>query len=139
MKREVALYYPLADLSGVAPFQVEVEDRKSSLLEWLTQLVHTLAIPPSPMALAIFPEGVAPRAAFREKGILYVDFPVEPMFTVTSGVDFERLALEAMVKSFVTQVSDVKGLKLLGNGVDRELFWGHIDIRQPLTVHSERW
>ncbi len=138
-KEEIPLYYPLADLSGIAAFQVEVEGKGGSLTDWSKALVRALATSPSPSALAVFPEGTTLRNVFREGGILYLDFPVEPTFQVTTSVDFERLSLAAIVKTFTLQISNVDGIKILGNGVDRELFWGHFDIRQPLTIHGGRW
>jgi len=134
----VTLYYPARDLSGLLSVQLNVPDRRGELTQWLSTLVEALSTRPgqgAKEALVLFPPGTRPNHAFMdEKGTLFLDLPAEAVESSIAGVELEILTLNALLRSIGANVDGVKRVKILVAGKDREEYWGHVYVRQPLAI-----
>jgi hypothetical protein len=131
----VVLSYPRADLVGLDAFRVDVQDHRADSASWVKTVVSALAAAPSSSVVPLFSPEVVPSSVFLdEKQNLYVDFPAAGLASSSAGVELETLTIKALLKSIAATMPEVKAVKFLADGTDRETLFGHVDIRRFFPV-----
>jgi hypothetical protein len=133
----VWLAYPRADLTGLDSVRLEVHDRRDEISTWAKTIVAALTVAPNSGVAPLFSPGAAPTSVFLdERQNLHLDFPSDILSSVSAGVEMETLTIQALLKSIGATMPDVKGLKILADGADRETLFGHVDIRRFFPVRQ---
>lgn len=86
----------------------------------------------------VIPEGTVTREVYIDaNSILYIDLSEEFMINNKGGTTLEYLSVYSIIKSIFSNFQEIRGVKLLINGIEQETVSGHlsiIDIFRPNDV-----
>jgi hypothetical protein len=129
------IFFPKTDLSGVQQFVLQLPNSRSVATAWVAALLAELSRAPAGYP-PVFQSPITPRSVFlNDQGTLFVDFPSEALDAQNGGVEVESLSLVSLTKTLISNVEGAKKLKILANGADRETFWGHVYILEPIEIN----
>lgn len=139
-----------SDLKGKEPVYLYYADKNSRFLEaeeiYLSHskdpvsfgklIIKTLAEGSIQNRVGTLPENITLRALFVDRdGTCFVDFADSIKEVVKLGCYDEILAVYSIVNSLVTNIPEIKRVKILIGGQESETFCGHLDLSQPFKAN----
>jgi germination protein M len=127
------VYYGAASGAGLAARRVEVPLASTAAAQGEAILRASLADAPSG-TVRVVPRGTRLRAFFVDaQGTAYVDLTSEVRRLHPGGSFFEALTVAALVNAVTANLSAVRRVQLLVDGLAVETLAGHIDVGRPLV------
>lgn len=129
-KKEVTLLYPGLD-QKLHPLNVFIEKKENKTAQLESILVEYLKIKPSNDLVNPFPENSQLRAVY----ILRDDCAVVDLSSLTAevgGVEEETFRVFGIVNTLNYNFPEIKKVKILVEGLERETFMGHIDLSNSI-------
>jgi spore germination protein GerM len=106
-----------------------------SPVEFAATIIRRLIEGPRRDRVPTLPAATRLRTLFIHDQTAYVDFSREISDHHPGGVQTEHLTVVSIVNSLVLNIPDIKRVKILIEGRDRDTLAGHIDISRPLAAN----
>ncbi len=143
VKRSIVKLYFKNSFSEAAPFKVitpEMREIKSSedFRDFAQILFNELKKgPENKKLIEIIPEKTVLREIYKVNSILYLDFSPDIIPRNGGGISDEIALIYSIVNTFSENFLDVKGVKILVNGKEKDTLLGHLDTSGVLKPTSE--
>lgn len=136
-KKEIILFYGEDDADGFALFKAEIFET-DRLLNRVKQALLILTKRRPRGYIPLIPEGTMLREAYLDaNNILYADFTEEITLNHKGGTTGEYLTVYSIVNTVFYNFPEIKGVKLLVDGKERETLTGHIYTGGIITADTD--
>jgi len=99
------------------------------IINEINQILNLLFDVPPQDYTRVIPAGTAIREVYVDaNSILYIDLSEEFMLNNKGGTTFEYLSVYSIIKSIFSNFQEIRGIKLLINGVEQDTVSGHLSI-----------
>jgi hypothetical protein len=136
-RRQVTLYWPAADGTGLRPSTVEVFATESTADQAKQVLGKLLSGEPPQGCVAPLPPGVRLRALFvDERGTAHVSFSRDLVDSAPGGSAWELAAVHAVVNSLTSSLKEIQRVQFLVEGAEVETLAGHVELSAPIAFST---
>lgn len=132
--RQMILFFPKSDLSGVVKMQMKIEDKIKNPNTTMSQIVDGLSKPMDATQYAVFPEKLELYGVFVDKDMMYIDFSSVIQKADFPTIQMEQLALEALLSTIKSNFPTVQQVKFLSEHEDSQVVFGHTYAQQPFNL-----
>lgn len=132
-KTEVTIFFPSEEDSLLHPEKREIY-LTPSLTNRIKQVIFELIKGSENGYLPSLPSETKLREVFvTEEGIAYIDFSKEIYQQHPGGSQGEIISVYAIVNSLIYNFPEIKKVKILIEGLEKETLNGHIDLTKPFS------
>lgn len=126
--KDVVVFYgdPQSDKLKSYPTKIYKDNH---IVNEIKQILTRLFENPPPEYTRVIPEGTVMREVYIDANlILYIDLSEDFVINNKGGTTFEYLSIYSIIKSIFSNFQEIRGVKLLINGIEQETVSGHISI-----------
>ncbi|HPD18782.1 MAG TPA: GerMN domain-containing protein [Candidatus Goldiibacteriota bacterium] len=124
----VVVFYGDPKTDRLKPFSTEIYE-DGYVVNEVKQVLNKLFENPPQDYIRVIPEGTSVREVYIDANLtLYVDLSEEFMVNNKGGTTLEYLTVYSIIKSVFSNFLEIRGIKLLINGVEQETVSGHLNI-----------
>jgi len=131
-KEIIHLYYATKDASNLTS-EERIVEKLECPVKFAKNLLLELFNGSEDDNFSILPKGNFIRSLFlSDEGIFYLDLKDEIFKYYPGGASMELLSVYSLVNTLILNIPEIKKVKIIVNGKEKQTFNGHIDIRHPL-------
>ncbi|MCX7699101.1 MAG: GerMN domain-containing protein [Candidatus Goldbacteria bacterium] len=136
--RDVVIFYGDPKIDGLKSYSTKIPEA-GSITNQVKQVLNLMFDMTPQDCMRVIPEGTTVREVFIDSNsILYIDLSEEFMINNKGGTTLEFLSVYSILKSIFLNFKDIRGVKLLINGIEQETIAGHLsigDIFRPTDIN----
>ncbi len=127
----VKLYFLDSEENVLVEEQKEIEKGKNERDSIRNLLSALFEGPSSPQLLSAVPEGTQLRQVYIIDHVCVVDLTGPIASAGSDGSSAELMAIYSIVNSITTNFPDVRSVKIILDGMERETLFGHVSLKDP--------
>ncbi len=128
---KVKLYFLDGEENVLVEEEKEIEKGKNERDSIRNLLSALFEGPSSPQLLSAVPEGTHLRQVYIIEHVCVVDLTGPIASMASDGSSAELLAIYSIVNSITANFPDVRSVKIILDGMERETLFGHVSLKDP--------
>jgi|DewCreStandDraft_4_1066084.scaffolds.fasta_scaffold00712_73 hypothetical protein len=128
--KEVIIFYGDSQSDKLKSFPAKIYETPN-VINQIKQILLLLFDKPPKDYIKVIPEGTSIREVYIDSNsIIYIDLSEEFIVNNRGGTTFEYLSVYSILKSIFSNFNNIRGIRLLVNGVEQETIAGHLNISE---------